>query len=237
MPPKAPKSMLAKRVKSFATMAEQAYESIRRQVLHGELVPGSIVSERMLAERLQLGKAPIRTAVQRLASEGFISVEPRRGIVIAPQSIQDVIDLYEVRVELEKLVARGVAGKLNSDQIDRLKANLKEHQKVAKECEPAKTLAVDFDFHRLLCNFYGNKHLTLMLNRIYDSLFPELRLSHEKSPDRVQEAVGEHQALIEAIIRGNAAEAERLITRHLTSCQEFVMYRGARSLARRGDET
>ena len=68
-----------------------------------------------------------------------------------------------------------------------------------------------------------------MLNRIYDSLFPELRLSHEKSPERVREAVGEHQAVAEAVIRGDAAEAEQMMTRHLTFCQEFVMYRGART--------
>src|SRR5687767_9433111 len=74
MPPKASTVVVARKrtANSLATMAEQAYELIRHQVLHGELEPGSIVSERMLAERLHLGKAPIRSAVQRLASEGFI---------------------------------------------------------------------------------------------------------------------------------------------------------------------
>jgi DNA-binding GntR family transcriptional regulator len=111
---------------------------------------------------------------------------------------------------------------------------LKEHQAVAQRSEPTRTLAIDFDFHRLLCDFYGNKHLTLMLNRIYDSLFPELRLSHEKSPHRVREAVAEHQAIAQAVIDGDAEEAERLMLRHLTSCQEFVMYRGARNGDRGG---
>jgi DNA-binding GntR family transcriptional regulator len=229
MPRKRAPVALARRAKSLATLAEQAYQLIRHQVLHGELEPGTIISERMLAERLQLGKAPIRTAVHRLASEGFISVEPRRGIVVSPQSIQDVIDLYEIRVVLEHLVIRQIAGKLTPDQIDRLRENLAEHQVVAEQSDPVRTLSVDFDFHRLLCGFYGNKHLSVMLNRIYDSLFPELRQSHEKSPHRVREAVREHHVLAEAIIRGDVAEAERLIVRHLTSCQEFVLYRGARN--------
>jgi DNA-binding GntR family transcriptional regulator len=221
-------SKLANRADALATMAEQAYQRIRHQILHGELGPGMIVSERMLAERLQFGKAPIRAAVQRLASEGFLSVEPRRGIVVSPQSIQDVIDLYEIRLVLEQLIVRQIAGKLRPEQIERLRANLKEHQTVLEESEPAKTLAVDFEFHRLLCEFHGNRHLTVTLNRIYDSLFPELRLSHEKSPDRVREAVGEHQAIAAAVIRGDAADAERLMAKHLTSCQEFVMSRGVR---------
>jgi DNA-binding GntR family transcriptional regulator len=214
-------------------MAEQAYQLIRHQVLHGELEPGSIFSERLLAERFQFGKAPIRTAVQRLASEGFISVERRRGIVISPKSIQDVIDWFEVRMVLEQLVVRQIAGKLNQDQITRLRANLKEHQTFAEKPDPAKALAIDFGFHRLLCSFYGNKHLMVILNRVYDSLFPEIRQSHEQSPDRGREAVREHQALADALIRGQAAEAERLITKHLTSCQEFVLYRGVRNVNRR----
>lgn len=229
MAPKGSKLTPVKRSRSPATMAEQAYQLIRQQVLHGELEPGTIISERILADRLQFGKAPIRTAVQRLASEGFISVEPRRGIVVAPQSIQGVIDLYEIRVVLEQLVVQQIAGKLSAKQIDRLRANLREHQAVAEQSIPAKTLSVDFDFHRLLCGFYGNRPLIVILNRIFDSLFPELRLSHEKSPDRVREAVYEHQAVAEAVIRGDAAEAERLMARHLTSCQEFVMYRGAQN--------
>jgi DNA-binding GntR family transcriptional regulator len=208
-------------------MAEQAYQLLRQQILHGELEPGTIVSERMLAMRLRLGKAPVRGAVQRLASEGFMTVEPRRGIVIAPRSIQDIIDLYEIRTVLEQLVVRKIAGKLRSDQIERLRANLKEHQTLAETSAPAEALAVDFAFHRLLCAFHGNRHLMAMLSRIHDALFPELRLSHTKAPTRVSEAVREHQAIVDAVSDGDAARAERLMGQHLGSCQQFVMSRGA----------
>jgi DNA-binding GntR family transcriptional regulator len=211
---------------SLATMVEQAYKLLRHQILHGELEPGTIVSERMLSQRLRLGKTPVRGAVQRLASEGLMTVEPRRGIVVSPQSIQDIIDLYEVRLVLEQLVVRQIAGKLAPDQVTHLQANLQKHQELAENPEPAQMLAVDFEFHRLLCAFHGNNHLTAVLGRIRDSLFPELRLSHMKSPQRVTEAIREHEAITDAIIAGDAAEAERLMARHLSSCQQFVMSRG-----------
>ena len=213
---------------SFTTLSERAYQLIRHQILHGELEAGTILSERMLTERLQLGKAPIRAAVQRLASERFLSVEPRRGIVISPQSIQDIIDLFEIRVALEQLVVRQIAGKLRTEQINRLRANLEEHRRLAQQCEPAETLSADFDFHRLLCDFHGNAHLVAMLSRILDALFPELRLSHEKAPKRVLDGVNEHERVAEAVIRGDAVEAERLMVNHLSFCQQFVMSRGAR---------
>lgn len=215
------------RPESLATLAEQAYQQLRHQILHGELEPGVIVSERMLAERVQLGKAPVRVAVQRLASERFLTIEPRRGIVISPRSVQDIIDQYEIRAVLEQLVVRQIAGKLRPEQVDRLLALVEEHRAIAETSEPARTLSADFAFHRLLCEFHGNSHLIAVFNRILDALFPELRLSHEKAPERVAEAVREHQAVAEALIRGDAAEAERLMTKHLSSCQQFLLSRGS----------
>jgi DNA-binding GntR family transcriptional regulator len=207
-------------------MTEQAYDLLRHQILHGEFEPGTIVSERLLAQRLSLGKAPIRAAVQRLASEGFMTIEPRRGIVISRQSIQDVIDLYEIRVALEQLVARQIAGKLSDAQIEQLRENLGQHESLAESADPVASLAVDFEFHRMLCEFHGNAHLTLVLSRIRNSLFPELRLSHLKSPERLCKALDEHRALVDAIVSGDAAEAERLVGIHLSGCQQFVMSRG-----------
>jgi DNA-binding GntR family transcriptional regulator len=221
-------SMPARRRRAdfLATLADQAYAAMRRQLVHGELEPGTIISERALAERLRLGKAPIRAAVQRLASEGFLTIEPRRGIIVSPQSIQDVIDLFEIRVVLEQLVVRQIAGKLRPEQAERLRANLSEHCILAERAEPSRTLSADFAFHRLLCAFHGNAHLVSMLDRILDSLFLELQLSHKKAPERVMEGVREHEAVAEAVIAGDAAAAERLMAAHLRFCQEFVMSRG-----------
>ena len=212
---------------SLTTLTERAYQLIRHQILHGELESDTILSERMLTERLQLGKAPVRAAVQRLASEGLMTIEPRRGMVVASQSVQDVLDLYEVRVVLEQLVARGVAGRVNAEQADRLYANIDEHRAVVEKLDPAATLAVDFSFHRMLCELHGNAHLGTMLNRLLDWLYPELHLAHKRSRDRAREAIDEHQAIAEAVIRGDGAEAERLMAAHLGSCRAFVMSRGA----------
>jgi DNA-binding GntR family transcriptional regulator len=216
------------RADSLATLAEQAYATIRHQIMHGELEPQSIVSERLLAERLQLGKSPIRVAVQRLASEGFLTVEPRRGILVATRSIQDIIDLFEIRVVLERLVVRQIAGNLQPEQVDRLRANLEQHRTLAESGDSAAALSIDFDFHRLLCAFHANAYLAATLNRVLDSLFPELRLSHKRSPGRGQEAVRDHEAVAEALIRGDAVEAENLMAAHFRSCLQFVMFRGAR---------
>src|SRR5262245_46999155 len=106
------------------TLAERAYGEIRRQILDMILPPGAVVSERILAERLEMGKAPIRSSLIRLASDGLISIASRQGIVISTPSIQDVIELFQMRVAMELLVVRQIAGTLKDDQIAQLRENL-----------------------------------------------------------------------------------------------------------------
>jgi DNA-binding GntR family transcriptional regulator len=205
------------------TQGEMAYQALRRQIQNSELQPGSILSERMLAERLRIGKAPIRVAVQRLASEGFISVESRRGIVVIAQTIQDVIDLFQIRQMIEKLVVRSIAGKLRPDQVERLQANLAEQRAVAGTLEPTELIETDFAFHRLLCEFHGNRHMLTILDRILDTLFRELRLAQVHHPTRVWDNLREHEEVAGAVIAGPPEHAECLIEGHLQFGEKFLM--------------
>jgi DNA-binding GntR family transcriptional regulator len=207
------------------TAAELAYQVLRQQILNSDLQPGSIVSERLLAQRLNVGKAPIRVAVQRLASEGFISIEPRRGIIVCPQSIQDVVDLFQIRVLIEQLCVRSIAGKLTATQTATLLASVEELRRIAESSDPTETITSDFAFHRLLCEFHGNRQLMSVLDRILDSLYREIRLAQVKHPVRVWDSLKEHEELAEAIINGPPDAAERLIVKHLAFGEQFVLSR------------
>src|SRR5262245_52193708 len=110
------------------TLAELAYRQIRQRILDSKLPPGMVVSERLLAERLGMGKAPIRSALVRLASDGLVSIASRQGIVISTPSIQDIIELFQMRVPLEMLIVRQISGALRDDQVDRLRENLARYE-------------------------------------------------------------------------------------------------------------
>jgi len=212
-----------------STKGESVYQALRQQILTSALPAGSAVSERVLAERLDVGKAPVRVAVQRLAAEGFLTIEPRRGIRITEQSIQDVLDLFQVRVLMEQLVVRKIAGKLRPAQIARLHENLNDYKAAAAVPDIDRMLLTDFAFHRLLAELHGNKQLALMLNRTLDSLYREIR-NTMKVRHRAEERLGEHQAIVDALAGGDAEAAERALLGHLQSGQRFVMSRGDTSV-------
>ncbi|MGD9857012.1 MAG: GntR family transcriptional regulator [Planctomycetaceae bacterium] len=207
------------------TKGESVYQALRQQILTSALPAGAAVSERMLAERLDVGKAPVRVAIQRLAAEGFLTIEPRRGIRITEQSVQDVLDLFQVRILMEQLVVRKIAGRLRPLQITRLHENLQDYKAAASIPDLDAMIRTDFAFHRLLAEFHGNRQLGLMLERTLDSLYREIR-NTMRVRHRAEERLGEHQRIVEALISGDGESAEQALVSHLRSGQRFVMSRG-----------
>src|SRR5690606_19002933 len=102
-------------------LKDAAYESIKEQILREELAPGAFLSERKLAQALQIGLTPVRHALQRLADEGFLKISPRQGAYVTDMSVDEVLDIYEIRKVLESFVVSKISGRLSRAELDRLK--------------------------------------------------------------------------------------------------------------------
>jgi DNA-binding GntR family transcriptional regulator len=86
--------------------ADEAYRRIEELITFQELSPGQLVSEAMLAEISEVGRTPVREALQRLAREGMVEIHPSRGILVAPLSVESQLHLLEIRRSLEELAVR-----------------------------------------------------------------------------------------------------------------------------------
>jgi len=102
----APRKAVAK---SSSSLTDRAYRSLEEMIVTLKLEPGSILSETALAEKLGIGRTPIREALQRLAREGLITILPRKGILVTEINPAKQLQLLEVRRALERLLARGAA--------------------------------------------------------------------------------------------------------------------------------
>ena len=99
-----------------STLAEQAYAAVERMIVTLELAPGALFSEGELAERVGIGRTPLREALQRLASERLVTAIPRRGMRVADIDLTDVQALLETRRVLERLVAQTAARRATPEQ-------------------------------------------------------------------------------------------------------------------------
>src|SRR6516162_3334378 len=111
-------------------LKDRAYELIKQRLLNSDYPPGTFLSERQLAENLGMSKTPVKGALERLESEGFITVSPQQGIVVRELSVREIADQYEIRSILESYTLRTIAGHLTPEQIARVRANLEEQARL-----------------------------------------------------------------------------------------------------------
>src|SRR5579875_3675148 len=104
------------RLRAPETLTEQAYRLIEEQIVTLRLNPGDVLSEQLLSATLQIGRTPIREALQRLAREGLVTILPRKGILVADINPRSQLLVLEVRREIERLLCRTAAERATSGQ-------------------------------------------------------------------------------------------------------------------------
>jgi DNA-binding GntR family transcriptional regulator len=192
-------------------LSQQAYEHIRRKIISTELAPGSIIDEVTLQADLDMGRTPIREALQRLSLEKLVTILPRRGMFVTEIGITDLQRLFEIRYELEGMAARLAAQRGTPAQFDRMEAILRHLPPSAADAELL--IAIDEASHHLIYEA-ANKFLRDTLTTLYAQ---SLRLWYFtlSKIGTLQETVAEHQLILDALKARDGDEASRLIRDHV----------------------
>jgi DNA-binding GntR family transcriptional regulator len=98
------------------TLTDKAYAQIEELIVTLQLPPGTVLSELVLADRLGIGRTPIREALQRLSRDGLVNILPRRGVLVSEIDLRAQLRLLEVRRELERLMARAAAERASEEE-------------------------------------------------------------------------------------------------------------------------
>ena len=143
MKSKPPKKRRPRKVEAEdGTLTDRAYRELEEMIVTLQLKPATVLSEQALAQRLKIGRTPIREALQRLARDGLVVIMPRRGIMVSEINLRLQLRLLEVRRELERLMASLAAERASSDERH-------EFADVAEAMLAAATKADDLTFMRL----------------------------------------------------------------------------------------
>ncbi|MEU1412520.1 GntR family transcriptional regulator [Streptomyces sp. NPDC005731] len=197
------------------TLLNAAYDHVRAAILDGSLTPGSRVTVRPLTEKLGLSPTPIKTALAALEREGFLIAVPHRGYFVPEAGTDDLLELYELREAVDGLAARRTAVASDHDQIATQLRQLLAEQRAAIEANNLNRYGeLDLEFHRLIWEGSGSRRLI----PIAENLIAQVRLGNRlsaRAPGRLSVAVDEHEAILEAIGKGDPRAAERHIRRHV----------------------
>ena len=108
--------MLNLDLQNHRPLREIVYEELKRQILVGEIAPGTRMMEVELAEEMGVSRTPIREAIRKLEKEGLVTIEPRRGAYASEISVKDMVDVLEVRQDLEGMAAALAAEKVTEEE-------------------------------------------------------------------------------------------------------------------------
>lgn len=204
-------------------LKDVAYEKIKEKILDEEYVAGEVLSERTLIEDLKMSKTPIKSALTRLESEGFLKVSSKQGIFILDLSFEKINDMYDLRIALETFNCRNLFSRINEQQIMELEKILMETKKQTDKLDIKGFTKYDHMFHLRISEMAGNKEITdILLNR--QNNLKRITLRHlRKNPERVQKFYEEHLEILEALKANNEASIH-LMAKHLEESKS-ILYR------------
>lgn len=201
-------------------LSDKAYQLIRQKIITLELPPLSPIDEQTLMEDLQLGRTPIREALQRLAAEDLVSIVPRRGVFVAEISLTHLQKVFELRMLLEGFCARLAAQRATPEQIARMEAVIGELETVGNGDGTA-LMVIDEQFHELLYEAADNEFLADTLRRLHALSFRIWHLVLDRLGS-VRGAMEQHIEIIEALKAQDEAQAETLLKRHISEFQHEI---------------
>lgn len=192
------------------TLREKILETLREAILNGTLQPGEKVSEPGLAERFGISRTPLREAFRQLESEGYLTVVPRKGAVVAALSEKDIEDYYAIKSILEGYAARIAAVKMSPKEIERLEHTNQRLAQLAAAGEITSFFRVHNEFHEMFVKAAGNDKLAELIGQL-GLRFNRMRMASLTVPGRMAISVQEHQKIIAALRARNGELADTMV--------------------------
>ncbi len=205
-------------------LREIVYEELKRQIMIGEIPPGTRMMEVELADDMGVSRTPIREAIRKLEKEGLVSIEPRRGAYASEISIKDMLDVLEVREFLEGMATGLAAQRITPEEVEAIKHATEAYKKAVESGNTDEIIKEDEIFHKMIVNCSGNKTLIQMVNQV-EELALRFRYIYYEDFSRYKNMPYEHQEILDAIVSGDVERARETGDSHVLRLREFVVAR------------
>lgn len=198
------------------TRAASVAQSLRDMIAQNELAPGDRIREQALSERLQVSRTPMREALRILAAERLVELLPNRGAVVAAPSLKEVRDLLSVLGMMEALAGEQAALNGTDDELSEIRALHYEMRASFERRDKLAYFKLNQAIHRAIVAASHNSALAEMHDQLNARLY-RVRYQSNLSNDNWQTAIEEHEAILDALGRRDAAAVASILRNHLGS--------------------
>ncbi len=199
---------------NYLSLKDRVYQNIKFQIIIGVLKPGTRLPEEELSKAMNISRAPIREAFNRLEKEGFVTVIPRKGAAVSKVTAQAIEDLFEIRETLESLAVKKSKGKISIEELEEVGNGFKKFINKSTNTENCiQYLSLDKKFHDLLSQNCGNKKLIDLLANLQEQIHWLRNISLKRIT--FAGSVGEHLEIIEALQKKDEKLILKALLQHL----------------------
>ncbi len=205
-------------------LSDVAYDRLLDAVRHGAFRAGDTFSKNRIAEALGISRTPVAQAIHRLAHEGLVRILPGLAIAIASPTLRETLDAVEIRQRLEPWMTALVCGRLPPAAQEKLRATLLEMEQAAHADDRSAWSRADTVYHEIFHQHCPNRLLGEFVlqarNRVLRTVTDDYA-----SRQYVIDGTAEHRAIAEAVMQGDAEQAEALVTAHIQNVRSSILKR------------
>ena len=203
------------------TLTERAYRALEEQIVTLRLKPSQVLSEQMLSATFDIGRTPIREALQRLAREGLVAILPRKGILVSDINPRNQLLVLEVRRELERLLSRAGAERASKEQREQLQDIARGMDRASKANDDLAFMRLDRELNRLMIEAAHNDYAARSM-KLLQGLSRRFWYMHYREAADLPLCARLHANQARAIAQGNGDAAARASDKLMDYVENFT---------------
>lgn len=210
------------------TQSGKAYTHIRRLILEMVLLPGSVINEKRLMDEISIGRTPIREALLRLSVERLVQLSPGQGIQVSPIGFEEVREIYEVRLQEDRLAARLCLLNGSDEELDAICSCFSRAPMLIADGNSEAIFNLDFEFHQRIYRAAKNVFLSGHHHMLLGHYYRLARLAFNKrrnarTADGLRRLVHSHDRIIAAVKLLSVEELDECIVAHTLESYQNIM--------------
>lgn len=208
-------------IKNYKPLGEVVFEYLRNAILSGELKPGERLMEVTIADQLGVSRTPVREAIRKLEKENFVIMIPRKGAYVADLTKKDILEVLEIRKELEGFAAGLAAQRMNAAEKEALLEIMNAFNVSLEAMDKKRMIEMDNAFHSAIFEATKNGRLIHIIVDLHDQ-FQRFRLIYFSEFNNYKEIQMSHERIYEAIIHSDPVKARKEAEEHVDAIRELV---------------
>lgn len=194
------------------------YTTLKQKLIHCDYPPGTYLNESMLTEEFKVSRTPIREAISRLEMHGYVKVIPKKGIYVTDITLEDVLQIFQTRIEIEPLTLRMASPYLDYNRLIEFRTKFDIESKDLNEA-----YKLDKEMHLYIISCCRNRYLIEMLNKLFDDN-TRIVIATKQNEVKIHNASMEHIEILESLIyQKDPATSADLMRTHIIACRDAAL--------------